>query len=266
MSEELPWDDIKSQASKGKPIKVEAQHILDLMDEIRAVEAERDKLKEDIDKMNDDFNLQSKKLEELGAKVDKLQKQPSTDDKVRELTTKVTTLEADTEQKAVIITRLEKELTEAKEQLASAGGAVDDSRIKELEEKLSAKEKEIEERGKKIAELEQTAKSAGAASASGASGLAKEKEEFELEKKRLFKEMEDFEVGLRMEMEEKDKLIKELQGKVETASTELKQAPAMTEDRKQSLIEKRGLDSVKEQLYSDSGGVAVVAKSQDRIV
>ncbi|MFX0098450.1 MAG: hypothetical protein ACFFCS_02640 [Candidatus Hodarchaeota archaeon] len=266
MSEDLPWDEIKQMASKGKPIKVEAQHLLDVMDEIRAVEAERDKVNEDIKKMNEDFGIQSKKLEELGAELEKLKKEPSTDDKVRELTTKVTTLEADAEQKADIITRLEKDLTEAKNKLSSVEGQVDESKLKELEDKISSKDKEMDEKSKKIAELEEKLKNAAGASAGGASDLAREKEEFELEKKRLFKEMEDFEVGLRMEMDEKDNIIKELQDKLDSASTELKAAPTMSEERKQSLIEKLGLDGVKEQLYSDTGGVAVVAKSADRIV
>ncbi len=263
VSEDLDWKDLQAKAAAGKEAKVMAQHVVDLLQELRAAEKDRDLARTEINKMKDDFNLQSIQLEKLGDDLRKAQKSVTPSGELTEWKNKVATLEADTKGKAQFIAQLEKEGMDAKNKLAelqskTAGSAGADARVKELEAKLAAKDKEITDLAGKIQAVDsikadfERMKADGAAAPAGKAEFEKEKEEFESEKKKLFAEMENFEVGLRMEMEQKDEKVKEL----ETQVKELKEHPtvspsavmaastAPTPRTKESLIAKLGLEKV----------------------
>nr|MDO8086263.1 hypothetical protein [Candidatus Sigynarchaeum springense] len=261
MSEDIDWNDLNQKAAAGKEAKVQAQHVVDLLQELRTAEKDRDLARNEINKMREDFNLQSVQLEKLADDLRKAQKAPPPSAELGELKNKVATLEAGTKGKAQFIAQLEKEAMEAKNKLAelqkAAGSADADARVKELEAKLSAKEKELQEMAAKVeavdaikADFEKIKAASGAVP--GKEEFEKEKAEFEDEKKKLFAEMESFEVGLRMEMEQKDAKIKELEAQI----ADLKEHPAVTPSAvmaattapaprtKESLITKLGLEGV----------------------
>ncbi|MBN2152996.1 MAG: hypothetical protein JW839_16205 [Candidatus Lokiarchaeota archaeon] len=268
MSEDLDWNDLQSKAAAGKEAKVQAQHVIDLLQELRTAEKDRDLARNEINKMKDDFNLQSVQLEKLGEELRKLQKAAPPSGEITELKNKVATLEADTKGKAQFIAQLEKEAMDAKNKLAElqskATGSPDaEARVKDLEAKLADKEKELVEVAGRLeaadsikADFEKL--KAEGAPAPGREELEKEKADFEDEKKKLFAEMENFEVGLRMEMEQKDERVKELEAQIAElkahpvappsavmAASTAPAAPAPPAPRsKESLIAKLGLEGV----------------------
>jgi DNA repair exonuclease SbcCD ATPase subunit len=251
MSEDINWNDIESKA--GSQVKINAQIILDLREEIKAANSERDDFKAQIEKMQAQFEQQSNQIEKLGADLKKASAKPTED--VGALKTKITMLQTDVSSKAQFIAQLEQDVADARvkaeEAAASASGGVEldelKAKVDELQQQLDEKEftiaglkddvdrtqQQVDEKDATIAGLkddvdraqQQAAEAQEKASAVGgeqageggpdAEAFAKEKEDFELEKKRLFKEMEDFEVGLRTEMEKKDEKIAELEAQVE---------------------------------------------------
>ncbi|NMC04141.1 MAG: hypothetical protein GYA24_02960 [Candidatus Lokiarchaeota archaeon] len=261
MSEDLDWKDLQAKATAGKEAKVNAQHVLDLLQELRTAEKDRDLARSEIAKMKEDFNLQSTQLEKLAEDLKKSQKAATPSGELVELRNKIATLEADARGKAQFIAQLERESVEAKNKLAEMQSKVTnipgaEARIKELEAKLAAKESEIAEMAGKLQAVESIKADfekmrLATASMPGKEDFEKEKAEFELEKKKLFSEMENFEVGLRMEMEQKDDKIKELEAQI----NELKEHPvaapsavmassmAPSPRTKESLIAKLGLDN-----------------------
>jgi DNA repair exonuclease SbcCD ATPase subunit len=299
MSEDIDWNDLNAKAAAGKEAKVIAQNVVDLLQELRSAEKDRDLARTEINKMKDDFNLQSIQLEKLGDDLRKAQKATTPLGELTEWKNKVATLEADTKGKAQFIAQLEKESMDAKNKLAelqtkAAGSAGADARVKELEAKLSAKDKEIADMAGKLQAVESIKADFEKMKAEGASGpsaaaqdFQKEKEEFESEKKKLFAEMENFEVGLRMEMEQKDEKLKALDDQIK----DLKEHPAVSPSAvmaattapvhhtKESLIAKLGLEKVdmartpvpagKDYAYPGVGGKAEVitpASSESRII
>ncbi len=263
MSEDIDWNDIQAKAAAGKEAKLQAQHVIDLLQELRNAEKDRDLARTEINKMKDDFNLQSVQLEKLGEDLKKVQKTAPPSGELTELKNKIATLDADNKGKAQFIAELEKESMDAKNKLAelqskAAGSAGSDARVKELEEKLAAKDKEIADMAGQVQAVEAIKADfekikAASGTVPGKEDFEKEKADFEDEKKKLFAEMENFEVGLRMEMEGKDARIKELEDQVK----DLKEHPAVAPSAvmaattapaprptKESLIAKLGLDSV----------------------
>ncbi len=297
VSEDLDWNDLNAKAAAGKEAKVLAQNVVDLLQELRGAEKDRDLARTEINKMKDDFNLQSIQLEKLGDELRKAQKAATPLAELTDWKNKVATLEADTKGKTQFIAQLEKEAMDAKNKLADlqAKGAASpgaEARVKELEAMLSAKDKEIADMAGKVQAVEsikadfEKLKVANA-SVPGKADFEKEKEEFESEKKKLFAEMENFEVGLRMEMEKKDDKLKELEDQIK----DLKEHPAVTPSAvhaattaptprtKESLIAKLGLEKVdmartpvpagKDYAYPGVGGKADVvtpAASESRII
>jgi hypothetical protein len=269
MSEDIDWKDLQSKAAAGKEAKVQPQHVLDLLQEVRSAEKDRDLARSEINKMKADFNLQSIQLEKLGVDLKKAQKSATSSGELTELRNKIASLEGDNKGKAQFIGQLEKDTMDAKNKLAdvqakASGSAGAEARAKELEAKLGAKEKELDEMTERLKAMEsikadfekikaEGIAAAGSASALGKVDLEKEKVEFENEKKKLFAEMENFEVSLRMEMEQKDEKLKALEDQVK----EMKEHPVVapspvmvattapaTRPSKESLIAKLGLDKV----------------------
>ena len=66
MSEDIDWKDIEAKAASGKEAKIKPQLVLDLLQELRTAEKDRDLAKNESTKMQDDFNKQSAQLEKLG--------------------------------------------------------------------------------------------------------------------------------------------------------------------------------------------------------
>jgi chromosome segregation ATPase len=262
VSEDLDWKDLQAKAAAGKESKVNAQHVVDLLQELRTAEKDRDLARSEIGKMKDDFNLQSAQLEKLGDDLKKAHKAATPSGELTELKNKIATLEADTKGKAQFIAQLEKEGMDAKNKLVDVqskvtGAAGAEARIKELQAMLSAKDKEIEDMEGSLQAVESIKADfekikAASASAPGKDDFEKEKAEFESEKKKLFTEMENFEVGLRMEMEQKDEKLKELESQVKDLKEHPVAAPsavmaastAPAPRTKESLIAKLGLEKV----------------------
>jgi hypothetical protein len=262
VSEDLDWKDLQSKAAAGKEAKVNAQHVIDLLQELRTVEKDRDLARSEINKMKDDFNLQSVQLERLGDDLKRAQKAATPSGELTELKNKIATLEADAKSKGQFIAQLEKESMDAKNKLAelqskAAGAASAEARIKELQAMLTAKDKEIEDMEGNLQAVESIKADfekmkLATASVPGKEEFEKEKADFESEKKKLFAEMENFEVSLRMEMEQKDEKLKELEAQVKdlkehpvvAPSAVMAAATAPTQHTKESLIAKLGLEKV----------------------
>ncbi len=232
-----------------------AQDVLDLQNEMRAVEKERDAKKDEIEKMKQDFNLQSVQLEKLAKDLEKTKKSGDLEGEIAKLKMEITRLDADSKTKQQIITQLEKDVMNARGQVTELevrlnAAKADDgsaSKITDLEATVAALKSKAGEADVLRSELEKLKSQPSDDLGLCRSDLDKEKAEFEAEKKRLFKEMEDFEVGLRMEMDEKDQKLQDLEARV--ASIKASPAPAAaleTEHRptKEDLIAKLGLDKV----------------------
>ena len=268
MSEDIDWNDVESKAQKQKDIKINALHIWDLFQELKNAQNEIKAKEEELEKLQADFELQSDRIEELCAEAEKPSKNEELTNELSDLRTKVAQLQADVLGKQQLIAQMEKDYTEAKERISKlenqvesgASGEMQD-KLDELKQTITAKEQEIDELNEKIAQV-----SAGVSKGDGKVSLAREKEEFELEKKRLFKEMEDFEVNLRIEMEGKDERIKELEEKISLMGSKAPDqkpkvsAPSGPAPTRESLLKKLDLPSKYE---SD---VAFVPTSGDRIV
>nr|MDO8113003.1 hypothetical protein [Candidatus Sigynarchaeota archaeon] len=263
MSDEIDWKDVEAKAAAGKETKILAQRVLDLLQEIRTAEKDRDLARNEINKMQQDFNLQSAQLEKLGQELKKASKVAVPTSEVTELKNKIATMDADNKSKSQFIAQLEKDVTDARNKMEEVKGKAKagegaDAKIKDLESKLGEKEKEIADLQDKVKDIDALKSEfdkvkASFAAAPGLEAFEKEKADFESEKKKLFKEMEDFEVSLRMEMEQKDQKIKELEDQVKELKEHPVAAPSMVAARaaepalrpsKESLIAKLGLERV----------------------
>ncbi|MHA1680547.1 MAG: hypothetical protein ACTSUE_06025 [Promethearchaeota archaeon] len=265
ISEDIDWNDVQAKNGQNKPVKLNPQHVLDLLEELRVKEKEYGDLNDELNKMKEDFDLQSSQLEKLGAQL----KQPTRSDqdkvKISELTAKVSRLESDNIAKQQLITQLEKDVRLAKDELELATKKLKESDIDGLHEKISSLESSLESKESELSALRSKfdALEAKTADSGGMDALEADKAAFELEKKRLFAEMENFEVGLRMEMEEKDEKIATLEAQLKSSTPSISspalvaKSPSFTstagagsksdvsENRRQRMIEKLGLADIK---------------------
>ena len=223
MSEDIDWKDIESKAAAGKDAKIKPQLILDLLQELRTAEKDRDLAKNEVTKMQQDFNKQSAQLEKLGNDLKKASKAAIPSEELTSLKNKIATLEQDNKSKADFIAQLEQDVASARTKMEEVQGKASEgeeasTKIQELESQTSEKDQEISDLKDKLKELDDVKSELEQLKASGGTNpdFEKEKADFETEKKSLFKEMEDFEVNLRQEMEKKDEKIKELEDRLKS--------------------------------------------------
>ncbi|HME56368.1 MAG TPA: hypothetical protein VKM55_29485 [Candidatus Lokiarchaeia archaeon] len=222
MSEDIDWKDIESKAASGKDAKIKPQLVLDLLQELRSAEKDRDAAKSEVTKMQDDFNTQSAQLEKLGEELKTASKAAMPSDELTSLKNKVSTLEQENASKAQFIAQLEQDVADARNKVEEVQGKATEGeeaggKIQELESKIGEKDQEISGLKDQLKELDDMKAELDRLKEVGGRtnpDFEKEKEDFEAEKKTLFKEMEDFEVNLRQEMEKKDEKIKELEDRL----------------------------------------------------
>lgn len=249
MSEDLPWPDVQAAAAKGKEAKLNAQHVLDLLQELRDAEKDRDAVKGELEKMKQDFAMQSIQLEKLGEEVKKASKTEDLAHELAALKTEMSQVQADASAKQQFITQLEKDLAETREKVEDAKNQLKAADVDTLRARMA----ELDGKAALVPGLEREnadlkAKLEGQAVA-GQADFEREKAEFEQEKKRLFKEMEDFEVGLRMEMEGKDQQIADLEAALKSPGARGPEVPppkaamqaAAPEPTRDSMLARLGL-------------------------
>ena len=236
MSEDIDWKDLESKVAAGKEAKIKPQLVLDLLQELRTAEKDRDLAKNEVTKMQQDFNKQSAQLEKLGEDLKKASKAAVPSDELTSLKNKISTLEQDSKSKAQFIAQLEQDVASARKKMEEVQGKATEAedasgKIQELESQVTVKDQEIATLKDQLKELDDV--KAELDQLKGESkepainpDFEKEKADFEEEKKTLFKEMEDFEVNLRQEMEKKDEKIKELETQLKAQEETESSAPA----------------------------------------
>jgi len=144
----INWEDLEAKAASGKEVKLEPQLVLDLLQELRLAEKDRDGAKLEIDKMLEHFNIQSTQLEKLREELENARMVSTNSDELASLKKKISALEQSNNSKDQFIAQLEQDVTDVRKRLEEGQGKRTEAedaaaRIQELEFQLNEKDQEI---------------------------------------------------------------------------------------------------------------------------